>query len=128
MITGKSLIVYMTLPLVALALMATLWWSDQNRAFQSSSDREQALINEVALLLEAHYDGPVEREKLIVGSLKGMAEAVDDAYTVVWNPQEAKDQEEETSGKYAGIGAVSIQMGSAARTLMWTMRARGVSL
>ena len=28
----------------------------------------------------------------------------------------------------AGMGAVSIQIGSSARTLMWTMRARGVRL
>jgi len=44
-------------------------------------------------------------EELFYGSLRGLAEATDDPYTVFMDPEEAKEFTDDLAGKFEGIGA-----------------------
>ena len=47
----------------------------------------------------------VTDEKLLYGAIKGMLGAIDDPYTVFFNPSDAKKFEQDLNGSFGGIGA-----------------------
>ena len=103
----RAFLGFMTVPLLTVIAMAALWWVDTHELqLKSASEREKALNQEVIALLQAHYDGKVDRETLISGGLQGIASAVEDRHTVLWPPAVARQRSEESSGKYAGVGTV----------------------
>ncbi|NUQ33682.1 MAG: S41 family peptidase [Planctomycetaceae bacterium] len=106
MISPRSMAMFMALPLIALVCVSLMWWNERTRSLQGTRERERALFSEVMALLEAHYDGPVDREQLLAGGLSGIAEAAKDRYTIVWTPEEAKQETERSEGKIVGIGVV----------------------
>ena len=46
----------------------------------------------------------IDYQKMVYGAIKGMVESLDDPYTVFFTPKEAKEFDEELSGKYEGVG------------------------
>jgi carboxyl-terminal processing protease len=55
--------------------------------------------------LRANYDGQLDVNKLIEGLKKGLADATGDPYTVYLTADEAKELNEQLTGKFEGIGA-----------------------
>ena len=54
--------------------------------------------------VEDNYVGDVDYEKMLYGAIKGMAQSVDDPYTVYLDPNESKEFLEEIDGSFSGIG------------------------
>lgn len=63
-------------------------------------------FNRVKDLLQARYYKAVDVNKLFEGAIKGMAGALDDPYTVYYDPEEMKEFMEDASGNYSGIGVL----------------------
>lgn len=56
--------------------------------------------------VQDNYIGqPVDDTQLFYGAVEGIAQAVDDPYTVYMNPEDAKDFKEVISGRFEGVGA-----------------------
>jgi len=47
----------------------------------------------------------IDKQELVFGAITGMVKALDDPYTVFFEPQEAKIFKEDVSGSFGGIGA-----------------------
>lgn len=73
--------------------------------FSSDVKRENIInFNNVKSYLLRSYYMEVDEDKLLEGAIKGMAEAVEDPYTVYYTPKQMKDFTEQSSGSYVGIG------------------------
>ncbi len=46
----------------------------------------------------------IDYQKMVYGAIKGMTDSLDDPYTAFFTPKEAKEFDEELSGKYEGVG------------------------
>jgi len=66
-------------------------------------------FNEVRKILKERYYQEVDENKLVEGAIAGMAEALDDPYTVYFNKDQMKAFMEKSEGSYVGIG-VSVIM------------------
>ena len=51
------------------------------------------------------YDGDIDYNKMLYGSIDGMVKSLGDPYTEFFNPDQAKQFEQELSGTFSGIGA-----------------------
>jgi carboxyl-terminal processing protease len=60
-------------------------------------------LGRVLALVENEYVDPVDRTRLVNGALAGMVDNLD-PHSVFYPPQEYKESQEETDGKFAGIG------------------------
>lgn len=56
-------------------------------------------------ITEHYAGGPVDRQKLIEGAIKGMVDALGDPYSSYYAPDEYKQTLESISGQFEGIGA-----------------------
>ena len=56
-------------------------------------------------IIYSKYDGDIDDQKLLEGAMKGMAEAVNDPYTVYMNQEEFNTFMESSQGSFYGIGA-----------------------
>lgn len=56
-------------------------------------------------IIYSKYDGDIDDQKLLEGAMKGMAEAVNDPYTVYMNQEEFNTFIESSQGSFYGIGA-----------------------
>jgi carboxyl-terminal processing protease len=70
-----------------------------------SSDLDYASVNQVYGLLKKDFDGQLDPAKLTDGLKTGLVNAAGDPYTEYFNPQAAKDLNDELSGSFTGIGA-----------------------
>lgn len=66
-------------------------------------------FNQVRSLLEGKYYEDVDENKLLEGAISGMADSLNDPYTVYFNKEQMKAFTEQTDGSYVGIG-VSVTM------------------
>jgi carboxyl-terminal processing protease len=64
-----------------------------------------ASVDEVYGLLKTDFDGTLDKTKLIEGLKAGLVSAAGDPYTKYFNPDEAKDFNDQLSGSIIGIGA-----------------------
>lgn len=55
-------------------------------------------------VLYGYYDGKIDEQKLIEGSIKGMAASLEDPYTVFMNKEEYEKFSKLTNGNYMGLG------------------------
>ncbi|HZP55550.1 MAG TPA: S41 family peptidase, partial [Candidatus Saccharimonadales bacterium] len=62
-------------------------------------------VNEVYGLLQKDFDGNLDHTKLLDGIKHGLVSAAGDPYTEYFDPQEAKDLNDQLSGSFTGIGA-----------------------
>lgn len=73
--------------------------------FSSDVSRENIInFNNVKSLLMRSYYQETDEDKLLEGAIRGMAEALEDPYTVYYSPEQMKDFMEKSSGSYVGIG------------------------
>lgn len=62
------------------------------------------LLEEVRQTIEKDYIEEPDKDKLLVGAIKGMAAALEDPYTSYFTAEEYKEFIVQTQGSYAGIG------------------------
>jgi len=62
------------------------------------------LLEEVRQTIEKDYIEESDKDKLLVGAIKGMAAALEDPYTSYFTAEEYKEFIVQTQGSYAGIG------------------------
>lgn len=73
--------------------------------FSNEVSRENIInFNRVKSYLMQSYYQDVDEDKLLEGAIKGMAEALEDPYTVYYTPEQMQDFTEQSSGSYVGIG------------------------
>ena len=60
-------------------------------------------------LVGAYYFGKIDKSKMTEGTYKGLIEGLDDPYSEYFTKEEYKDLQQESSGKYVGIGALVTQ-------------------
>lgn len=73
--------------------------------FSQDVSRENLInFNKVKSYLLRTYYQEVSEDALLEGAIRGMAEAVEDPYTVYYSPKQMKDFTEQASGSYVGIG------------------------
>ncbi|MBR2213867.1 MAG: S41 family peptidase [Eubacterium sp.] len=60
-------------------------------------------------LVDAYYFGKIDKSKMTEGTYKGLIEGLDDPYSEYFTKEEYKDLQQESSGKYVGIGALVTQ-------------------
>lgn len=73
--------------------------------FSSDVKRENIInFNNVKSYLMRSYYQEIDEDKLLEGAIRGMAEAVEDPYTVYYTPEQMQDFTEQSSGSYVGIG------------------------
>ena len=87
----------------------TGWFKQQYALFFNEDEVDIVNIeafNRVKDLLLSRYYKPVDINALLEGAVKGLAEGVEDPYTVYYNPEEMKKFMEESSGNYEGIGVL----------------------
>ena len=74
-------------------------------SFNRNVSRENIInFNRVKTILMQTYYEAVDENKLLEGAISGMAQAVDDPYTVYYTAKQMKDFMEKQSGNYVGIG------------------------
>jgi len=66
-------------------------------------------FNQVRSILEGTYYEDVDENKLVEGAISGMADSLNDPYTVYFTKDQMKSFTEQTDGSYVGIG-VSVTM------------------
>lgn len=73
--------------------------------FSQDVSRENVInFNRVKSLLINNYYQDVDENKLLEGAISGMAEAVEDPYTVYYTPKMMEDFMRQQTGSYVGIG------------------------
>jgi carboxyl-terminal processing protease len=76
-----------------------------NPTVTNSDDLDYRSVEEAYDLLASNYDGELDRNALIDGLKKGLAEATGDPYTEYFTLEESKEFSEQISGSFTGIGA-----------------------
>lgn len=71
----------------------------------ASGSIDLSSVQETYRVLKGNFDGDMDTQKLIEGANRGLVEAAGDQYTVFMSEEEAKEFENDLSGKIAGIGA-----------------------
>jgi len=69
------------------------------------SQLDYSSVSKIYDLLKTNYDGKLDQNKLEDGLKTGLVSATGDPYTNYFNPQEAKEFNDELSGSFTGIGA-----------------------
>ncbi|MDD4297542.1 MAG: S41 family peptidase, partial [Ruminiclostridium sp.] len=73
--------------------------------FSNEVSRENIInFNRVKSYLMQSYYQDVDEDKLLEGAIRGMAEALEDPYTVYYTPEQMQNFTEQSSGSYVGIG------------------------
>jgi len=102
-----------TLWIVTFLLLFTLTIAPGPTQASKDGDHFQALkrFSQVLDMVEGSYVNPVTRKELIDNSIKGMIEQLDPHSTYL-TPDDYKDMQEQTSGKFSGIGIeISMEQG-----------------
>lgn len=74
-------------------------------SFNRNVSRENIInFNRVKTILLQGYYEKVDENRLLEGAIRGMAEVLDDPYTVYYTADQMKDFMEKQSGNYVGIG------------------------
>lgn len=63
-----------------------------------------SVLWEVWEAIEKKYIGQIDYQKMIYGAAKGLAESLEDPYTVFYTPQESEMFLEDISGSFEGVG------------------------
>lgn len=76
-----------------------------NLQFSQDVSRENIInFNQVKSMLMKTFYQDVDEDKLLEGAIRGMAEAMEDPYTVYYTPEQMQDFKEKSAGSYVGIG------------------------
>jgi len=69
------------------------------------ADLDYSSVEQIYDSLKANYDGELDSQKILDGIKEGLAKSSGDPYTEYFNPQAAKEFNEELNGSFSGIGA-----------------------
>ena len=103
-------LIWAAVMIAVLASTATLLMSSKGEGQRWVSEEEYARVkryerlDEVRKTLMAEYYLPIDEEDLLLGAIDGMTGALDDVYTFYYTPEEMKRENEDTAGRYQGIG------------------------
>lgn len=76
-----------------------------NIQFSQDVSRENIInFNQVKSMLMKTFYQEVDEDKLLEGAIRGMAESMEDPYTVYYTPEQMRDFKEKAEGTYVGIG------------------------
>jgi carboxyl-terminal processing protease len=76
-----------------------------HRTVSSAGPINYASVDQLYYMLSNDYDGKLDKNKLLDGIKSGLVSATGDPYTEYFNPQAAKDLNQQLSGSFTGIGA-----------------------
>lgn len=79
-------------------------WLSQSRPVPSAAFNYSS-VNQLYGILSNDFDGSLNKNQLLDGIKSGMVDATGDPYTEYFNPQQAKEFNDELSGSFTGIGA-----------------------
>lgn len=77
----------------------------QTRIVSPTSAFDYSSVDRVYTILRSDFDGSLNKNKLLDGIKSGLVGATGDPYTQYFNPNDAKQFNEELSGSFTGIGA-----------------------
>jgi carboxyl-terminal processing protease len=89
-------------------------WSLNSYVYQEAKDKAFNLDGMKLSILKDVYDklvfnfvdpSKIDKDKMTYGAVAGMVNALGDPYTVFYNPEEAKQFQQDLSGTFEGIGA-----------------------
>ena len=85
--------------------------SEGNKLIISSkeNDKLSSQIEKYKKLIDKHFLGEVNEDKLLEGAIKGYIEGLDDPYTEYISKEDMKDFLEETTGNFVGIGIYMVE-------------------
>ncbi len=87
----------------------------------TQSGDSDALQLEILDKLDSTYYEAVDDQKLQAAAIDGMVAALDDPYTVYWDPEEYAAFRESTSGSYTGLG-MTVEMKDGLVTIVSTFK------
>lgn len=76
------------------------------KAAEQDSSAETAIIMSIANFIKNNFVEEVDDTKLMQGAIRGMMESLGDPYSEYLTPEELKEFQTETKGKFGGIGVV----------------------
>ncbi len=103
-------LIWAAVMIAVVASTATLLMSSRGEGQRWVSEEEYARVkryerlDEVRKTLMDEYYKPLDEEALLLGAIHGMTNAVGDVYTFYYTPEEMKRENEDTAGRYQGIG------------------------
>ena len=74
-----------------------------SKAEYDSIERYERLENVRSILMDKYYQ-PLDEDNLILGAIRGMTASVGDIYTFYYTPDELAQENQNTEGKYHGVG------------------------
>ena len=92
--------------LLAVVIVLGLCGSYLSRAFGMLDGLNFSKLGYITTLVDHYYYEDIDQEALTEGVYKGLMEGLDDPYSVYYTAQEYEDMMIDTTGNYAGIGAV----------------------
>lgn len=103
-------LIWAAVMIAVVASTATLLMSSRGEGQRWVSEEEYARVkryerlDEVREKLMQEFYRPLDEEKLLLGAIRGMTGAAEDVYTFYYTPEEMKREQEDTEGRYKGIG------------------------
>ncbi len=92
--------------IVMAAVICGFFWFKTNSSEDFLGKKEQTKLKVIESMINRFYYKDVTDEQKATGLYKGLVSSMEDPYSEYFTPKEYKQQKEETSGNYAGIGAV----------------------
>ena len=80
--------------------------------------KEQTKLKVIESMINRYYYKDVTESQKATGLYKGLVSSMKDPYSEYFTPKEYKEMQEETSGNYAGIGAVLTRESGTTNTLI----------
>lgn len=90
--------------ITALKLSAKIKKDDSLSDIEITDNSANINFSELRAILANKYMGELDDKKLLEGAIKGYVEGTGDPYTTYLTKEEMEELQEETSGKYVGIG------------------------
>jgi carboxyl-terminal processing protease len=87
------------------AIGGFLWFKD-NSSKEFLGKKESTKLRVIQAMISRYYYKDVTEEDMADGLYKGLVASTDDPYSQYFTPKEYEQLKEETSGNYAGIGAL----------------------
>lgn len=92
--------------IVMAAVICGFFWFKNSSSEDFLGKKEQTKLKVIESMINRFYYKDVTDEQKATGLYKGLVSSMEDPYSEYFTPKEYKQQKEETSGNYAGIGAV----------------------
>ena len=107
--TKIAWLIWAAMMIAVVASTATLFFTSHGQQRWVTEEeyarvKRYARLDEVRKTLMNEYYQPLDEEKLLTGAIRGMTGAVGDVYTFYYTPEEMARENEDSAGRYQGIG------------------------